>query len=80
MMNFSPLKSSLSQRKSEREFLVQKRGKKNEKCARPRALKKSRRRAAERKKRILKAEERADTYLIRAFLALDHSRVVRVVS
>jgi hypothetical protein len=76
---FAVIKSS-QRRKSERVLGTKKRKKKTKKCARRARCFKSRRRAAERKKRIIKAEERADIYLIRAFLALDHSRVVRVVN
>jgi hypothetical protein len=78
---FSPLKSSLfPTTKIEGRKLSPvptKRGKKNEKCARVLRAEEA---TVKDKKRIIKAEERVENYFILAFLALDHSRVVRVVS
>jgi len=74
-------KSPLTKIKRERKlWWYKKRGKTRGKKMRARVFKSLKKRAVKDKKRIIKADERVDEYFILAFLALDHSRVVRVVS
>jgi len=74
-------KSPLTKIRRERETLwYKKRGKTRGKKMRARVFKSPKKRLVKDKKRIIKADERVDEYFILAFLALDHSSVVRVVS
>ena len=74
-------KSPLTKIKRERKlWWYKKRGKTRGKKMRARVFKSPKKRAVKDKKRIIKADERVDEYFILAFLALDHSSVVRVVS
>jgi hypothetical protein len=84
MIFFSSVKKSLfpNENKGREKLSGTKKGGKREeeKKMRARVFKSPKKRLVKDKKRIIKAEERVDEYFILLFLALDHSRVVRVVS